>query len=185
MLKSFKNFAKELLFIISISITLFFLLYTFIIEPDKVTGVSMEPSFKDSDILLTDKIFYKNSGLKRGSVIVFKSPADNKTVFIKRIVGLPNESLRLKDNIIYIYNSTNPNGFPLEEPYLRQNTKTYPEMFLEEDKLIKIPEKGFFVLGDNRLKSVDSRQWGFVPTQNIIGKVIFRHWPPNTFGVIN
>ncbi|OGC50215.1 signal peptidase I [candidate division WWE3 bacterium RIFCSPHIGHO2_01_FULL_40_23] len=184
MFKSLKKLLKESFLTALVAVLLVFIVNQLLIEPEQIFGVSMEPALKNAERVLADKIFYKRGSLKRGDIVVFKSVEDNKSVFVKRVIGLPGESLMIKEDKINIFNDVNPQGFILEEKYLKDSIKTYSGSFLEERKILKIPAEAYIVLGDNRFKSIDSREWGFLPEEKIIGKIIFRHWPPNRFGFI-
>ena len=133
----------------------------------------MEPNFYDHEYLIIDEISYRFKDPQRGEIIVFKYPKNPQEYFIKRIVGLPGEAVKIKDGKVTVYNAESSEGFTLKEPYLDENTKTYSTneemVFLEEDE--------YFVLGDNRVSSKDSRSFGPVNTSFIIGKVWFRGWP--------
>ncbi|MFA6136436.1 MAG: signal peptidase I [Candidatus Paceibacterota bacterium] len=145
----------------------------FLIQPFIVNGASMEPTFVDGDYLLVDEISYKFKEPDRGDVIVFKSPQDNSTYYIKRIIGLPEEKVEVDDEKIKIYNDQFPNGFNLEEPYLidrfRNNWSGSVVFTLKNDQ--------YFVLGDNRVNSLDSRYWGPLGKDAIVGSVKLRLWP--------
>lgn len=144
----------------------------FIAQPFFVKGASMEPSFEDGDYLIINEISYRFTEPKRGETVVFRFPEDPKQFFIKRIIALPNETIEIKNNKITIYNAYNPTGFILEESqYLDPNQTT-------EGKLgTKLDENEYFVLGDNRIHSSDSRRWGPLNRNFIIGKTFIRAWP--------
>lgn len=154
--------------IFEILIILIFLLpiRLFVFEPFFVKGSSMEPNYYSFDYLLVDKLTYRFINPQRGDVIVFHPPFDNKIYYIKRIIGLPGEKVVIKDSKIFIYNSEHPEGFELKEDYLKNHyTNGNKEIILGQDE--------YFVLGDNREVSSDSRSWGPVKRERIIGKAIF------------
>ncbi|MBI2600925.1 signal peptidase I [Candidatus Daviesbacteria bacterium] len=157
---------------------IFALIYLFVAQPHKVSGLSMFPTFNNGDYILTDKLTYRFNQPQRGDVIVLKNPRDESQDFIKRIIGLPGETIKIANDKVLI------NGKVLEEDYLPNRTTTPSGNFLGEDDLIKIPENHYMVIGDNRPHSSDSREWGGVTKQEIIGKVLFRYWPPQSFGLI-
>ena len=133
----------------------------------------MEPNFYDHEYLIIDEISYRFREPARGDIIVFRYPKNPQEYFIKRIVALPGEKIRIKDGQVYIFNDEYKDGFILKEPYLEQNTKTYS---LTED-IVSLDEKEFFVLGDNRNSSKDSRSFGPVNRSFVTGRVILRGWP--------
>ncbi len=145
----------------------------FLIQPFYVKGASMEPSFYDQEYLIIDEISYRFSTPERGDVIVFKYPRDPKEYFIKRVIALPGEKVQIKNGEIYIYNSQSPFGSKLSENYLDSETKTYG---LSEE-IIVLEDGEYYVLGDNRNSSKDSRSFGSVDDSFIIGKVLLRGWP--------
>jgi len=136
----------------------------------------MQPNYPNGEYLLTDKVSYRFGTPKRGDVIVFDAPTDNGEEFIKRILGLPGESVMIKEGSVFI------NGNKVSEPYLAQEVITYPGNFLAEGQGKVVPNDEFLVLGDNRPHSSDSRTWGFVPKGKITGKAWFIYWPPQSFG---
>ena len=138
----------------------------FIIEPFYVNGAAMEPNFKNNDYLLIKK-YDKN--YKRGEVIVFKYPKNQKEFFIKRIIGLPNENIQITKGKVRIFNDDNPNGFFLKEEYIAKNIETYSP----SDKITRLDSDEFFVLGDNRVSSQDSRSFGKLKKDLIFGKYWF------------
>lgn len=157
-----------------IAASVFLVIYIFFFRPFEVNGASMYPTFKHKEYVLTNLISLRIETLKRGDVVVFKAPTDNEKDFIKRIIGLPNDRVSLRDGMVYV------NGDKLDESmYLKDTIKTYGGAFLREDEEKIVPEDHYIVMGDNRLASSDSREWGFVKNDAIIGKSFFVYWPPN------
>lgn len=143
----------------------------FIFQPFFVRGQSMEPNFQNGDYLIVDEISYRLKNPQRGEVIVFKYPNNPSQRYIKRIIGLPGETVEVRDSKINVYNE---NGIPqiLEEfNYLPKSIATFGNTELQ------LSDSEYFVLGDNRIASSDSRSWGALPEENIIGKVFLRVWP--------
>ena len=138
----------------------------------------MQPNYPDGEFLLTDKITYRFNQPQRGDVIVFKAPINEEDDYIKRIIGLPGEKVSIIDGKVYI------NGNLLTEDYLSPSLYTAGGLFLPNNKEVVVPENHFFVMGDNRPYSSDSRSWGFVPRENIIGKAWFIYWPPQKAGIV-
>ena len=138
----------------------------------------MYPNFQDQEYLLTDKITYQLSEPKRGDIIVFKAPGNEKYDYIKRITGLPGDSIKVENCHILV------NGQILEEEYLPENLCTSAGHFWQSGQSITLDENQYFVSGDNRPYSSDSRDWGTVPEKNIVGKVWLRYWPVDRVGII-
>lgn len=138
----------------------------------------MEPNFPDSEYLLTDKVSYRLHEPTRGDVIVFKAPINEEEEFIKRIIGLPGDKVSLKLNHVYI------NGKLLDEKYLASDLITSPGAFISEEQEIEVPKDKYFVLGDNRPHSSDSRSWGFVSKREITGRAWLIYWPIKSAGFI-
>lgn len=166
-------FIWEVAKVVIISLAIILPIRYYLAQPFFVKGASMEPSFEDGDYLIIDEISYRLSQPQRGDVIVFRYPYDPSQFFIKRIVGLPGETVRIKNNEVIIYNKQNPKGFILKEDYLSSSQKTLGDM----EK--KLDDNDYFVLGDNRLESSDSRIWGPVNKSFIIGRAVLRPWPVN------
>ena len=156
----------------------FVVIYLFVMQPHQVKGNSMHPTYINKQYILTDKISFKFRTPQRGEVIILKSPTNPDIDFIKRIIGLPGENLMVKSGEVYLNNQ------PLNEDYINVRTPVFPGGFLKEGVQITVPEQSYFVMGDNRPGSSDSREFGFVPFQNIVGKVFFRYYPINKFGLI-
>jgi len=147
------------------------LLVHYIVQPHHVKGASMEPNFADGDYILTDKLTYRFRPPARGEVIVFHSPKTPKTEFIKRIIGLPGDTVEIRGNKIYI------NGRELVETYLPYPSLAYGPNKIRGAESITVPEGSYFVLGDNRGNSYDSRYFGVIARSDIEGRTIFRYWP--------
>lgn len=143
----------------------------FIFQPFIVSGESMYPTFNNGDYLIVDEISYRFHEPKRGDVIVFRYPENPKRFFIKRVIGLPGETVVFKNRSVYIQNEEQPDGIKLSEPYLSQIT--IPG---EETRVTVLPGH-YFVMGDNRGFSSDSRAWGQLPKENIIGYAGLRLLP--------
>ncbi len=177
-MKKIFDFFWELIKITIIALIIVFPIRYFIFQPFLVWGESMEPSFETGDYLIVDEISYRFREPKRGEVIVFNNPYNPSQRFIKRIIGLPGEKVKLKEGKIIISNKKGE--FVLDESsYLPVSIKTTPKMFDE----ITLRENEYFVLGDNREVSVDSRNFGPLPRKNIIGRVIIRAWPFNKLSI--
>ena len=152
-------------------------IYLFVAQPHKVSGSSMFPNFHDGDYIITDKITYRFSEPKLGDVIVFKNPRDESQDFIKRIIGTPGDRVKVENSVIYI------NGKPLKESYISPGVITQGQTFLSEGKEVEVISGEYLAFGDNRERSSDSREWGFLKKEEIIGKVFLRYWPKDTIGL--
>ncbi len=169
-------------------------LRVFLVQPFFVQGASMEPNFEDKEYLIVNELGYKTTNvgfnygqkdihfftvnpfkeMKRDEVVVFRYPKNPSVFYIKRIIGLPGEKIEISNNQVKISNWENPNGFVLNESaYLQAGEETMGE------QTINLTDQEYFVMGDNRKYSSDSRSWGPVPVNDVIGKVILRAWPFN------
>lgn len=152
----------------------------FIAQPFFVRGASMEPNFHNGEYLVIDQLSYRFSAPKRGDVIVFRYPLDESQFFIKRIIGLPGDDIHIGDGNITIKNAMYPNGVELNESaYLS------PDVVTGGLRDVHVGDGEYYVLGDNRPASSDSRVWGVVKQSEIIGKVWVRAWPFNRFEIFH
>jgi len=156
----------------------FALIYLFVAQFHKVSGNSMVPTFRSGDYLITEKISYKLGSPKLGDIIVLKNPRNESQDFIKRVIAVPGDTIKIENNSVFI------NGGVINETYLPAGTITYPGAFLTESSEIKAGPNQYFVLGDNRNHSSDSREWGSITKQEIVGKAFFRYWPPKSIGLL-
>ncbi len=161
-----------------LAFAIFMMVYLFLFQPHKVDGRSMYPTFHDQEYILTDKISYKRHSPERGDVIVFHAPPPFTTDFIKRIIGLPGETVMVQGGYVFI------NGARLSEMYLPSNYITTEKSFLRDGVPYKIPDGYYIVFGDNRDFSSDSREWGPVSEKSIVGKAWVRYWPISRLGTI-
>lgn len=169
--KKSDNFVLELIKVIIISLAIILPVRYYLIQPFIVKGDSMEPNFSDGDYLIVDEFSYRFKEPQRGEVVIFKYPKDTSQYYIKRIIGLPEETVEIDQGKIIIYNQDHPDGFQLKESYLT------PNLLTPGDLKISIPQDKFFVLGDNRIASSDSRVWGLLPKNDIIGRAWIRGLP--------
>ena len=165
-------FAVEVIQIIVISIAIIVPVRYFLIQPFVVRGASMEPNFYDHEYLIIDELSYRLGDPERGDIVVFEYPRDPDQFFIKRVIGLPGETVEVSNGEITIYNDENPVGRVLEEEYIGS------ERTLGKKKVELNPNE-YFVLGDNRGYSLDSRSFGPIIDEDIIGKVWIRGFPFN------
>lgn len=148
----------------------------FIAQPFIVSGASMSPTFETGQYLIIDQVTYQFEEPKRGDVVIFRYPNDPSKYFIKRLIGLPGEVVELANGATTIRNPSTNDSRTLEESYVKTD--------LTDDHLsITLSSDEYFVMGDNRGASSDSRVWGPVPKKNIVGRALLRLLPPATFGV--
>ncbi|MEK7203667.1 MAG: signal peptidase I [Patescibacteria group bacterium] len=170
--QSFFLFLWEIVKITILALVIIVPIRYFIAQPFFVKGASMEPAFEDGDYLIINEISFRFSKPERGEVVVFRFPEDPKQFFIKRIIALPNETIEIRNNQIKIYNDQNPTGFILDE-----SSYLDPSQITEGNLKVQIGENEYFVLGDNRFHSSDSRRWGTLNRSLIVGKTLLRAWP--------
>jgi signal peptidase I len=168
----------ELIEFIAIVLAILISIRFFAAEPHKVSGLSMVPNFHDADYIITNKLMTRFSEPQRGEVIILQNPKNTDVVFIKRIIGLPRDTIKLLNGKVYL------NGNELTETYLPEGLLTYPQDFLREDEEFTVPEDNYFVLGDNRGNSSDSRSFGPIKKELIVGQAWLRYWPLQTFKFI-
>lgn len=154
------------------------MVYLFIMSPQEISGQSMYPTFENGEYILTNKIEYKLHEPQRGDVIVFKSPRNKDIDYIKRIIALPGDTLSLQEGKYYL------NGKKLAENFLSPDLYTFAGSYLQENIEVTIPSGTYFVSGDNRPHSLDSREFGPIPKEDIIGKALIRYWPVDRAGLI-
>ena len=177
------SFVLEIMKIFLLALVIIVPIRVFLFQPFFVQGASMEPNFEDKQYLIVNELGYKTTEvgnlftvkpfkeLQRGDVVVFRYPKNPSVFYIKRIIGLPGEKIEISNDKVKIFNSENPNGFVLDESqYLSASVMTSGEinMTLGDE---------YFVMGDNREYSSDSRSWGPVPADDVMGKVVLRAWP--------
>ncbi len=175
-LKEIALFFWDLIKIVVIAAIIIVPFRLLVAEPFVVSGSSMLPNFHNRDYLIVDRISYRANAPKRGDVIVLKFPKDERQFFIKRIIGLPGEQIKLQQGNVYIINSENPQGFMLKEKYLGSQGQT-----LGRPDIVNLGSSEYYVLGDNRTASSDSRVWGILPKDDIVGKVWLRVFPISNF----
>ncbi len=136
----------------------------------RVDGYSMEPTLHDGEFVIVNKLAYRFGSPQRGDVIVFRYPRDPEQEYIKRVIGLPGDRIRIVNGHVYV------NDQLIDEPYVASAPRYQSEW--------SVPEDSVFVLGDNRNNSSDSHNWGPVPLENVIGRALFVYWPPRSWGAI-
>jgi len=160
--------AKELIETAFLALVIFVALRLFV-QNFRIEGHSMEPNLHDGQFLIVDKVSYKLHEPERGDVVIFHAPPAPNKDFIKRVMGLPGEEIEMRKGVVYV------NNRPLEEPYIPYpGSRSWGPRRVGPDEL--------FVLGDNRTSSNDSRQWGMLPRDQVIGRALFCYWPPQNWG---
>jgi len=151
----------------------------FVFQPFIVSGSSMEPNFRDGQYLIIDELSYHFHQPSRGDVIVMRYPRDPKQYYIKRVIGLPGEKIQIDNGKVTIFNEQSPEGVTLNESYLSNQGLSYPHdtVLVGGNKTLTLTADQYFMMGDNRLASSDSRDWGPLPSEDIIGKVFIRALP--------
>lgn len=164
------GFFKEVTKIAFVALLIVLPVRMFIAQPFIVSGSSMDPTFINSDYLIVDQISYRLHDPARQDVIIFRYPKDPSKYFIKRVIGLPGDTVTLEGSDVTITNIDNPEGFSLDEPYIVHEQK-------EEKSTYTLADNEFFVMGDNRGSSLDSRIWGPLPERFIVGRALVRLLP--------
>ena len=164
-----KSWSRDILLAIAIAI----FIVIFIVQPVKVEGTSMQPQLADQDRIFVNRFIYRFKEIDRGDVVVFWYPKDRSKSFIKRIIGVPGDMVEIREGVVCI------NGESIPEPYLKPEYRD-----TQSFKRTLVPEEKFFVLGDHRNSSNDSRSWGFVDRSMIYGKAIFSYWPVSHVGLV-
>jgi signal peptidase I len=169
-LRVLHSWARDFFFSIVVS----FFIILFVYQPVKVEGGSMEPGLEDQERIFINKLVYRWEKIERGDIIVFRYPRDPRKSFIKRVIGIPGDQVRISYGHVYI------NGKPQEEDYVPPeyaDSRSYP--------MTIIPPGSYFVLGDHRSMSNDSRDFGPVQRSYIYGKAVFGYWPVDKLGVLH
>ncbi len=143
----------------------------FLFKPFYVKGASMEPNYKDHEYLIIDELNYRLHEPKRGDVVVFRYPNNPKEYFLKRVIGLPGERVKVSEGVVTIYNDAYPEGFVVKENYIPSDVVT------EGEKILSLSNNQYFMMGDNRQNSFDSRRFGPVDENFIVGRTWLRGWP--------
>lgn len=158
---------------------IFVVIYAFLFRPFQVNGQSMYPNYDNGEYILTNLISLRLKTIDRGDVVVFESPINKEKDFIKRVIGVPKDEVMIKTGFVFV------NGIKLDESrYLSSSVRTYGGSFMPEGKIEIVPEGNYFVLGDNRNFSSDSREWGYVPKDKVIGKSFLVYWPLTKFRLV-
>lgn len=177
-----KGLMYEIIETFVISFILITVIYNWIALPELVWGASMEPTFYSGERILVEKVSPRFKNFQRGEIVVLHPPDNNRLDYIKRVIGLPGDVVKVFNCRVYI--TRDDKKFELEESYLESNACTKEGLQFKEGRSVKLGEDEYFVLGDNRDRSLDSRVFGTVIRKEIIGRVALRFWPLSKFGVI-
>ena len=169
-------FFAEVLQIILIAAIIIIPVRLWVVKPFIVKGASMEPNLVDDEYLIIDELSKRFGDFDRGHIVVFEPPGNGTQVYIKRVIGLPGETVEIQDGIITIFNETYPNGFDLHEDYINDYTHGREQVTLGLDE--------YYVLGDNRDASLDSRKFGPIKESSIIGRAWLRGLPLDKIGAL-
>jgi signal peptidase I len=176
MFKRLGSFFFDTLEVIVFAVGIFFFIYLLIMRPHKIDGQSMMPNFFDGEYLLTEKVTYYLRNPERGDVIVFTPPVTNLDEYIKRVIALPDETVMINGGHVYI------NDQLLGESYIDESVYTTGGSFLTEGQKFKVPAGEYFVMGDNRANSSDSRYWGPITKKAMSGRAWVIYWPIKLVG---
>jgi len=175
---TWKELIREVIIFILIAFGIVLPFRMYIAEPYLVDGRSMDPTFATGQYLIVNKISYELSGnVSRNSVLVFKYPGDTSKNFIKRVIGLPGETVKIVNGEVTIINSENPDGIKLDQSFIK-----YPSP--NDNMTVKLAGDEYFVMGDNRAESFDSRLWGPLNKKYILGEPIIRLFPFDKIAVV-
>ncbi|OGC60682.1 signal peptidase I [candidate division WWE3 bacterium RIFOXYC1_FULL_40_10] len=182
MVRSFNKIVPSLLGFLEllfISIGVFTIVFIFVAKLLIVEGESMVPALANGEQLISEKISVKINPVKRGEIVIFKSPVNSSALIIKRVIGLPGDSVEIQNGKVLL------NGSLLEEKYLANNTVTIGKEKLADNKPFMVPNNSYILMGDNRQHSTDSRDWGSIPQENIVGRGLVVYYPLENFRLIN
>jgi signal peptidase I len=167
---SLRSILIDILQTILIAVVLYFLIDSFVARV-RVENISMEPTLYPGEFVLVNKLAYRLGSPHRGDIIVFHAPQNNGEDYIKRVIGIPGDTVEVRSNQVFV------NGVGLEEPYLAA-VPAYSGVWV-------VPAESLFVLGDNRNQSSDSHSWGFVPLKDVVGAAFLVYWPLENFKFLN
>lgn len=178
------QFLLELAKTVIIVGVLAFVIRYYLVQPFIVEGSSMYPRFQTNDYLLVDKLSYRLQEPKRGDIVVFRYPNNESVNYVKRIIGMPGEKVRIQNGRVSIINKDHPQGMLLDESYTNGKDSTFINFNSPDAIEFPVPQSSYFVLGDNRRASSDSREWGFLPERDLIGRVVLQVYPLDRFSVV-
>jgi signal peptidase I len=165
-----KSWFRDILFAFATAI----FIVIFVVQPVKVEGTSMQPRLVDQERIFVNRFIYRFADIHRGDIVVFWYPRDTSKSFIKRVLAVPGDEVEIRYGSVFV------NGEKVSEPYLKPEFRDH-----DSYRKVVVPDGKYFVLGDHRNSSNDSRNWGFVPRDLIYGKAIFRYWPMSRLGPVD
>lgn len=172
-------FFLDILQVIVFAVAIFLFVYLLILQPHKIKGHSMDPNFEDGEFILTDKVSYRLGDPEHGDVVVFKAPPDFQEEFIKRIIGVPGDKVKVQNNHVFV------NGKQIDETeYLEASVPVSAGTFTVEGVEVTVTPGNYLVMGDNRPNSYDGRYFGLISKDKITGKAWISYWPPKRAGTI-
>ena len=169
LLTEVRSWFRDVIFALATAI----FIVVFVIQPVKVEGTSMQPQLVDQERIFVNRFIYRFADIHHGDIVVFWYPRDRSKSFIKRVVGIPGDEVEIRNGSVFV------NGIKVDEPYLKPEFRDR-----ESFHRVLVPRDKYFVLGDHRNSSNDSRNWGFVPRDLIYGKAIFGYWPMSHLGPV-
>lgn len=175
-LKAVIEFVMEILETIVFVGSLFIVVYLFIVQPNQIKGISMEPTFQEGNYIFTSKVTYKMRTPERGDIVVFHAPRNAELEYIKRIIGLPGDTVVIQGEKVYV------NGREVQEPYISAATNLEFGWYAQEGAPITVPDGHLWVMGDNRPRSSDSREFGPIKYESVVGQVFYRYFPFDRMG---
>jgi signal peptidase I len=177
-IQTLKQTLIEFLTLTFISAGVIVLVFWLVGQPLEISGDSMLPTIKDGEQIIVEKLTIKSTLPQRGEVLIVRHPQNDSVFIIKRVIGLPGEKIKIEDDSVFI------NDEKLDEPYLQAGIKTIGRSFLGDNTEYMIPQKNYMVLGDNREDSADSRNWGTIELNKIVGRPVFVYYPWKNFRML-
>ena len=178
-----RRFFVEMLETLVSSVIVILVIYSTVAFPELVVGSSMEPSFYTGERILVEKVTKYITPFKRGDIVVLHPPGDDNIDYVKRVVGIPGDVVKIVDCRVYV--KSGDQSFLYEESYLKDGVCTMGGTKIKEGRSFKIEDEDYLVMGDNREKSMDSRAFGLVSRDRILGRVVFRFWPFSKLGFVS
>jgi signal peptidase I len=177
MIKKIIGFTMDCLETVTFIGSIYIVIYLFLFMPTQVRGASMEPTLHDGDRLIINKLAYKLRNPERGDIVIIVAPTNQEQDYVKRIIGLPGDTILIDQGEVYI------NGNNLPDTFISAKTNVWVDGMIKEGETFTVPQDDIFVMGDNRPNSSDSRMFGPVPISSIVGQVSLRYTPTDQFSL--